>query len=453
MQINQPHGEEHDKSFLQSATAKIVMIGALALVLLIPLQLVKNLISERAERQDEVVNEIQEKWGGSVYFSGPILKVPYNTYTVGSITDSKTGKAALQRIPTQHYAYFLPDELNSAITVDTEKKNRNNYESVVFLSKNKLTGHYSTPNFSSRKIAADDIAWDKATFIVKTNNIKSIKGSVAIATGGRSIAFEPTAAEERDTVATLETAPLDARSLFASGKSSFKMEVNYAGSGELQMVPIGKVTSVTMASNWAAPSFDGNFLPEQKQITANGFNASWKISSLNRAFPQRFFGALPKLSEFAFAVKFVIPIDEYQQNERAAKYGFLVIGLTFLVFFLIQAVNKINIHIFQYGMIGLALVMFYTLLISITEHSSFRLAYLIAGIAVVAMIGLYSLSILRNGRFTAFITAALSALYGFIYIIIQLENYALLAGSIGLFLILGAVMYFSRKIDWSLSQV
>lgn len=146
---------------------------------------------------------------------------------------------------------------------------------------------------------------------------------------------------------------------------------------------------------------------------------------------------------------FLIPVDEYQQNERAAKYGFLVIGLTFLIFFLIQMISKINIHIFQYTMIGLALIMFYTLLISITEHSSFKFAYLIAGLSVVVMITLYSASILKNRKFPMFIAASLSALYTFIYVIIQLENYALLAGSIGLFLILGAVMYFSRKIDWT----
>ena len=142
-------------------------------------------------------------------------------------------------------------------------------------------------------------------------------------------------------------------------------------------------------------------------------------------------------------------MDEYQQNERAVKYGFLVIGLTFLIFFLIQSVNKINIHIFQYTMLGLALIMFYTLLISITEHSSFSLAYLIASVAVIAMIVLYSISFLKTKKFPMFIGLALGGLYSFIYVIIQLENYALLVGSIGLFIILGLVMYFSRKIDWN----
>ena len=145
----------------------------------------------------------------------------------------------------------------------------------------------------------------------------------------------------------------------------------------------------------------------------------------------------------------MIPVDEYQKSERTAKYGFLVIGLTFLIFFLIQTLSKISIHPFQYLMIGISLVMFYTLLISISEHSSYLNAYFVSGCSVVILITLYSRSILKNVKFPLFIGASLSLLYSFIYVIIQLENYALLVGSIGLFIILALVMYASRKIDWN----
>jgi inner membrane protein len=215
------------------------------------------------------------------------------------------------------------------------------------------------------------------------------------------------------------------------------------------MVPIGKTTEVMMNSNWNSPSFIGNFLPnDNKKITAKGFDANWKILHINRPFSQHFVGYLPDLRKYSFGVDFIIPVDEYLQNDRASKYGFLVIGLTFLIFFLIQSISKKNIHIFQYSMIGLALILFYTLLISITEHSSFTKAYLISASSVIVMIGLYSVSILKDKKFPLFIGLSLTALYSFIFVIIQMENYALLVGSIGLFLILGAVMYFSRKIDW-----
>jgi len=206
-----------------------------------------------------------------------------------------------------------------------------------------------------------------------------------------------------------------------------------------------------MTSNWADPSFIGNYLPndETKQISKDGFKADWKVLHINRAFSQQHLKSIPNLSQFAFGTKFMVMVDEYQKSERSAKYGFLVIGLTFLVFFLIQTLSKINIHPFQYLMIGLALTMFYTLLVSISEHSNFLKAYLIAGISVIVLITLYSKSILKTFKFPLFIGASLSALYAFIYVIIQLENYALLVGSIGLFLILAIVMFVSRKIDWN----
>lgn len=437
-------------SFFQSATAKIIMVGLLTLILLIPLQFVKSLISERAERQEEVINEINEKWGGSVYFYGPVLKVPYTLFTETRIVDEKTKQVTVERTPKTEFAYFFPDELKTKAKVTTEEKNRANYESVVFNSVIDFKGGYTIPDFSSRKIPAEDVNWDKASVIIRTNNIKGIKGGVTVTMGGQKYVFEPVAkTNTNDTLATLETGNFNINDVFKNSRQEFSFSVSHNGSEQIKVVPVGKITEAAIESNWHSPSFNGNFLPENKTITQNGFTANWKISYLNRPFTQQHFNVLPDLSDYAFSTDFVIPVDEYQQNERASKYGFLVIGLTFLVFFLIQNISKINIHIFQYTMIGLALIMFYTLLISITEHSSFRLAYIVAGISVVVMITLYSISILKNKRFPMFIAVALSALYSFIYVIIQLEDYALLAGSIGLFMILGAVMYFSRKIDWN----
>ncbi|WP_081663293.1 cell envelope integrity protein CreD [Flavobacterium subsaxonicum] len=461
MEINQNQNPEQEQpefqypapppppGFMQSSTAKIIMVGLLTLVLLIPLQYVKSLILERAERQENVVNEINQKWGESVYLYGPVIKVPYITYTENKLIDEKTNKVTYQRSTVTDYAYFFPNDLTITANVPTEHKKRNNYESVVYTAAMDFKGNYTTPDFSSRNIPAENIKWESASIVVKTNNIRSIKGAVGITLGGKQYTFEPAEnPDDKDTVAALETRAINLRDAFAGGAVNFDFKIQYKGSEALRIVPIGKNTQAKMTSNWASPSFEGNFIPDDKTVSTTGFDAQWKISHLNRPFAQQHFGALPNLSDYSFDVKFLIPVNQYQQNERASKYGFLIIGLTFLIFFLIQSVSKISIHIFQYTMIGLALIMFYTLLISITEHSSFRLAYIIAGLSVVAMIGLYSISILKNFKFPAFIATALSGLYAFIYVIIQLENYALLVGSIGLFLILGAVMYFSRKIDW-----
>ena len=221
------------------------------------------------------------------------------------------------------------------------------------------------------------------------------------------------------------------------------------GSKQLRFIPLGKETDVRIQSNWKTANFIGEFLPyNSDKITANGFDAKWKVLNINRPFSQQHLQQIPNLKKYAFGVNFLIPIDEYQKSERSAKYGFLVIGLTFLIFFLIQTMSTINMHPFQYLMIGIALTMFYILLLSISEHSSYLKAYLIAGTAVVTLITLYAKSILKTVKFTVFIGFSLSALYIFIFVIIQLENYALLVGSIGLFAILSGVMYASRKIDW-----
>jgi inner membrane protein len=316
----------------------------------------------------------------------------------------------------------------------------------------KFEGNYIHPDFSSKNIPNEDIQWDKATILIQTTNLKSIKDEVKINFGNTNLTFEPVYnSNSKNTTEALETGYIDLGKILNNEKTAFNFDVSYNGSQQIKIVPIGKTTQVNMESNWASPSFTGNFLPDDKtkQITSAGFVANWKIMHINRAFSQQTFGSLPDLSQYAFGVDFVIPVNQYQQNERASKYGFLVIGLTFLIFFLIQSISKIKIHIFQYTMIGLALIMFYTLLISITEHSSFLKAYIIAGIAVITLITLYSISILKNRKFPMLIAASLGFLYTFLYIIIQLENYALLVGSIGLFAILAAVMYFSRKIDWS----
>lgn len=446
MQNNQ-NQDQQTQGFLHSNTAKIIMVGVLTLVLLIPLQLVKGLIWERAQRQEDVIFEINDKWGSDVYFNGPMLKVPYTVYEKTILTNEKTKQVTTRRTASTKYAYFLPENLTIDSDVQTQILHRNNYESAVYKSKTKLNGSYSKPSFADTDIDSEDIAWEKATIVIETSNLKSIDGNIAINYNGKSYPFEPVATG-RNNVASLETKAINLIGL-QTEKAPFSLNIGYKGSKQLKIAPIGKTTTATMSSNWHTPSFTGNFIPDNKTITDNGFNASWSISHFNRPFPQQFFGKQPNLEEYAFAVDFLIPVDEYQQNERAAKYGFLVIGLTFLVFFLIQMVSKINIHIFQYTMIGLALIMFYTLLISITEHSSFLLAYIIAGTGVVVMIGAYSMSILKSAKFSALIVASLTALYTFIYVIIQLENYALLVGSIGLFLILGTVMFISRKIDWN----
>ncbi|KAB8151572.1 cell envelope integrity protein CreD [Kordia sp. TARA_039_SRF] len=435
--------------FTTSITAKFIITGALTLLLMIPLSLIQDLITEREERQKGVASELNGKWGDEILVYGPILKVPYKKYTETIQYNELTKKNEKKRTAQVHYAYFFPKDLDINSDVQTIPKKRNNFETTVFTADIVTSGSFEIPNFSEKSVAAEDIVWDKATLLIKTTNLKGLKSEVKLNLNGNTYSFE-TLPSEQSHIDTLESSVIAMEDVPSEAARSFDFKLSYNGSRSVQFVPIGKVTNVQMTSDWQHPKHSGSFITQHKRELDNGgFEAQWKLLHTNRPFSQQYFVVLPSLTNYAFGTDFIIPLDEYQQSERAAKYGFLVIGLTFLVFFLIQTMSKISIHPFQYLMIGLALVLFYTLLISISEHSSFFKAYLIAGVAVVVMITLYSKSILKNWKFPVLIGTSLIALYSFIYVIIQLESYALLAGSIGLFIILGIVMYVSRKIDWN----
>ncbi|GGI57016.1 cell envelope integrity protein CreD [Winogradskyella haliclonae] len=434
-----------------SITARMLMVGFLVIVLLIPLSYINVLIKERSYRQIDVVNEINEKWGSNILVYGPVLKLPYKTYSEKTTYNEKT-KTYIKETETHiNYAYIFPEKLDVVSDVKSKSMYLGNFESAVFTSDFKITGEYKTSDLTSKDIKNEDIVWDKASILFKTTNLKGIKTEIAVKLNGIVYNFETNFNDNsnyKNRLDELETGFIDQEIL--KGSFTFNMQVVYDGSEQIQMIPVGKTTTMTMTSNWADPGFIGAYSPndETRSINQEGFKVDWKVLSINRAFSQLYLNKIPNLNQFAFGTKFVVLVDEYQKSERSSKYGFLVIGLTFLIFFLIQTMSKIHIHPFQYLMIGLALTMFYTLLVSISEHSNFLKAYLVAGISVVTLITLYSKSILKSLKFSAFIGISLSALYAFIYVIIQLENYALLVGSIGLFLILASVMFVSRKIDW-----
>ena len=434
-----------------SITARMLMVGALILILLIPLTYVNLLIQERSYRQQDVVNEINQKWGNDVMLYGPILKLPYKTYSETSTFNEKT-KTYLKETKTLiNYAYIFPKELDINAKVKSKTLYLGNFESAVYTSNMAIKGSYESPSLASKGIKSEDIIWNNATMLLKTTNLKGIKNEMNIIIDGKSYNFETNFSENssQNHLDELETSFLSEALL--ENDFDFNLSVTYDGSNQIQIIPVGKTTTMSMASNWADPGFIGNYSPddETRSISKDGFKVNWKVLSINRAFSQLYLNKVPNLKQFAFGTKFVVLVDEYQKSERSAKYGFLVIGLTFLIFFLIQTMSKIHIHPFQYLMIGLALVMFYTLLVSISEHSNFLKAYLIAGISVILLISFYSKSILKDFKFSALIGLSLTALYSFIYVIIQLENYALLVGSLGLFLILATVMFVSRKIDWN----
>jgi len=226
------------------------------------------------------------------------------------------------------------------------------------------------------------------------------------------------------------------------------MTIDLKGSQHLFFIPGGKTTDITLESDWKSPSFTGAFLPDEREVNEEGFKASWNILHLNRNFPQFWTGNKYAVEESAFGTELLLPVDNFLRSHRVARYAVLFLALTFLVFFFVEVLNHALIHPIQYLLVGVALIVFYVLLLSISEHIAFNWAYLIATAATLGLITTYTVSILKSRKLGMLLFSILAVLYTFIFILIQLEDYALLIGSIGLFVILAIVMYFSRKIDW-----
>jgi len=440
----------------ESLTLRMFTVGFLIIVMLIPLSYIKVLIRERKQNQENVIAKIDKNWGNEVLIYGPILKIPYKYYTKETTQNEQTKKYYTTTTEHTDVAFFFPEILNEKVSIKTQERHLGMYKEMVFNSENKITGSFGIPDFKTLDIKEKDIIWDKAKIIINTSNLKGITSQVEIGINDKKYAFKPLYNDKKTSYNsgiishTLVSSFLEETSIPTDKSINFTLNLPINGSKQFRIIPIGKETKMNIKSNWTTNEFVGNFSPiEAEKVSENGFNKNWKVLHINRPFSQQFTEKLPNLNEFAFGVNFRTTVNEYQKNTRAVKYGFLLIGLTFLIFFLIQSISKINIHPFQYLMIGVALTMFYTLLIAITEHSDFQKAYIIAGTSVVLLISLYSKSILKNIKFPMLIGGSLASLYTFIYVIIQLENYALLVGSIGLFFILAIVMYVSRKIKWS----
>ncbi len=445
-----------------SISLKLVIIGILSLLLLLPLKLIERLIFERKFRQIKMVEEVNQKWGREVFVYGPILKVPYRSYTEVQKTNPKTEEIVVEKHESIQFLFLFPDELHINGEITPYSKKRGIYQSVVFTEESDLSGIFKINPSEIKGIQADDILWESTRIILKTSNLKGIINNAYSKLNNINYEFHPNFSNEKDyhiesdnrgiILKSLESDYLLLNNTSLENGISFNIKLDFNGSEKIRYVPVGRTTTANLKSSWKSPSFIGNFLPlNEGKVHEDGFDAKWKILNVNRGFGQMHFHTLPNLLSYGFGVSLIIPVDQYLQIERSTKYGYLIIVLTFLVFFLIQIISKINMHVFQYILIGLALVIFYTLLLSISEHTQFMLSYLISSLSIIILITLYSKSILNQSKFSILVGSSLMALYAFIFVIIQLENYSLLVGSIGLFAILATIMYFTRKIEWKLN--
>jgi inner membrane protein len=339
----------------------------------------------------------------------------------------------------------LPKELNYEGNIDSEKLHRGIYEVAVYKGELSITGKFDFNEIEEWDIASANILWDEATLNLGMTDLGSVQNKVKVKWINNTYEFKPGARHTQLMGTGMHTdVPLT-----VGDANTFSIELKLNGSRNLKFIPLAGMTNVHLTSSWESPSFTGDFLPDERTVSKDGFEANWTVLDLNRPIPATVKTQNISLDPYAFGVDFLLPANQYQKSMRSAKYAMLVISLTFLVFFFIQVLQRINLHSLQYILVGLALVIFYTLLVSISEFLSFNSAYLIASSATILLVVFYMQGILKNAKFSAIIFGFMTLIYGFIFTIINLEDTSLLIGSIGLFLTLAVVMIISRKVNWN----
>ena len=448
-----------------SVMLKLITIGILILLLMIPASMLQSLVNERQSTRDVAVEEITSKWGSNQTIGGAVITIPYTV-----IREDEKGKKST----VIEYAHFLPENLNIIGTLTPEKRQRGIYVVMLYNAQLQMKGFFKKPNTDLLKIPKERFMFSEAFISVGLTDMKGIKEAIRLKINGKDLELNP---------------GIESNDLFASGVSSpinledetinFEAQINLNGSKSIDFLPFGKSTKVTIESSWGTPSFVGASLPDERQVSDNGFKAVWNELHLNRNYPQQGTGSFIKAFasndtetfdeqsrttiayaagtevainkgdlESSFGVKLLLLVDEYQKTMRSTKYNLMFIVITFIAFFFVEILNRKRLHPIQYLLVGFAICLFYVLLLAISEHLPFNWAYLIGCIAILTLIIFYTQSVFKNIRITLVFNGILSLLYGFFYSLLQLEDYSLLLGSIGLLIILAVVMYLTRNIDW-----
>jgi inner membrane protein len=425
------------QQFMNSYSVKMILVSVMALLLLIPSFLIQEIIQERIALGEKVKTDLYTQWGGKQVLSGPVLNVPF---TVTEPVENNQGTRERYGV-----AHFLPDTFHTDGVLYPEKRKRGIYEVVVYEGKLKLTGSFLQPDVSRLDLQNAVFNWSAAYFTIGVSDMRGIKNLPELVLNGRKYAVDPGVADTDlfPSGVTIKTNNTD-----LSYPLNFEIDLVLNGSEDLSVEPLGRTSDVRIKSSWAEPSFTGGFLPVNRQVTSKGFTADWQVTHLNRNFPQQWTDGKYNTHDAKLGVELLIPVDHYQKSMRSVKYAILFIALNFMIFIFIEIKSKIRIHPFQYSLVAFALLMFYALLTSIGEQTGFNWAYLISSVAATTLISWYTYTILRNLRMVAWVTLLQTALYAFLFTILQLQDYALLAGSIGLFAILAIIMRASQQIKW-----
>ena len=421
------------------------LLGVLFLVLLlqIPVAMIGGLVRERQQRRDGAVAEVASKWGQRQSLTGPALVLPYEHRWTETTSDGRQ----IVRAQTRN-AFVLPESLRLRGTLDSEIRTRGIFSVPVYRLALAVEGTFAPPPLAELGIAPSLVHWDRAYLAMGISDARAIQDAATLAWNDRRVDFLPGTRGFTDGGNGIH-APVTIADPARPATFSFPLVLN--GSLRLDMVPFGRTTVVELEGDHGHPSFQGNWLPAERTVTDERFDASWNISFLGRSYPQSWTSDTEMrgpIEMSRFGVELVDPVDHYRMAERSVKYAGLFILLTFATVWLIEVLAGVRVHPIQYLLLGGALALFYLLELSLSEHLGFPLAYVVASVAVVAMVGAYGLVALRRPSRAMVVAAGVTVLYGYLYLLLMNEDYALLIGSVGLFAILGAIMYATRRVDW-----
>lgn len=446
------------KHWSENILLKGVIIGVIVLALMIPSFMITELVRERSYRKTEVINEVSSKWGQLQTIAGPYISIPYfeAVTTTSGIIEWR-----------EHALNFFPKSLEIKGTIEPVLKKRSIFQVMLYESDLTLKGRFEYPNLHALQISPENISWNKANLRIGITDLIGIGAQVSVHIGDTALpmtASIPVAIQFPNGL--MSRLP---QSIVKSPGFDFEIDLTIKGSQGIYFTPVANNTTVSLKSSWPSPKFEGQILPDTSTITANGFNVSWKILDINRQItqewtdnsPQHLSAAIPPSRyqttyttdtesniRTVIGVDLLNTVDHYTKNERTVKYAFLLITMTFVVYFFCEVLKKQKVHPMQYGLVGAALVIFFILLLSFSEHIGFDLAYLISSLTTILLITFYSRTIFTDKRYANLVGGLLLLQFGFIYIILQLEDYALLTGSIALFGIIALIMYLTRKVKW-----
>jgi inner membrane protein len=415
-----------------SASVKAAVLTGVALLLLIPLALLAGLVTERTAQRDAAVQSVARGWGDRQWVGGPLLAIPVTIETDPARTCDW---------------YVLPEQLDISVELQVQETRRRLglYDVPVYIARVRAKGEFDLPREITR-LTRDGtslhVHFEQARLLLPVQDPRGLRD---LTSGTQEVLnFEPSAGFPIPVLA----APLN---IPAAGPHTFDLSFDLAGTQSLEFLPLARDVRVQARGNWPDPGFTDGFLPSERRIDAHGFTASWQVLDLNRTYGDRWFqGSTPKETLLAsgFGIELVQPVDIYQRSTRAVKYGGLFIALSFLTLFLVENLQRRPVHPIQYGLMGLALSVFYLLLLALAEHIGFLLAYVLATAALCILMSVYLAGGFRSARAGLLSGSVFAATYALLYLLVSSENYALLVGSLALFALLATTMFLTRKFDW-----